>query len=142
MAKLLLGKDMSGSGGLPSLTLLPISKSRKKLYHTPDFTNQILKSHKHTLKLFQRDTQLAGLPTKRSREASSGGGDDHDDDDREGDEKGAQGGGGGSALTCIRVVHASSSVTYHRRYVCPRFSGVRESAHSTMKTKSMHNKRL
>ncbi|WZY78412.1 hypothetical protein YC2023_024796 [Brassica napus] len=33
----------------------------------------------------ERQAQLAGLPTKRSREASSVGGDD--DDDREGDEK-------------------------------------------------------
>ncbi|WZY89461.1 hypothetical protein YC2023_046196 [Brassica napus] len=280
MAKLLLGKDMSGSALAIEKWWLPLPRvpsdglseqSRKKLYHTPDFTNQILKSHKHTLKLFQRrpclgdflienitsdnfsadyligvnrsffwhtpiflattrttkprappsnfysfgmvpsgsshkknrssnqslyfnvvsdhgpvrsstgrftvtrqgsmNCQDCGNQAKkdfphmrcracrkgqgfdyqthvkrhpRSREASSGGGDDHDDDDREGDEKGAQGGGGGggSALTCIRVVHASSSVTYHRRYVCPRFSGVRESAHSTMKTKSMHNKRL
>ncbi|KAL0694930.1 hypothetical protein Bca4012_062110 [Brassica carinata] len=54
----------------------------------------------------ERQAQLAGLPTKRSREASSGGG---DDDDRERDDNGGQGGVGGSALACVRVVNASSS---------------------------------
>ncbi|CAF2142709.1 unnamed protein product [Brassica napus] len=49
----------------------------------------------------ERQAQLAGLPTKRSREASSVGGDD--DDDREGDEKMEL-----KAVVGLRVV------TYHR----------------------------
>ncbi|ESQ34816.1 hypothetical protein EUTSA_v10009634mg [Eutrema salsugineum] len=55
----------------------------------------------------ERQAQLTGLPSKRSREASSGGGDD-DDDDRDNGNRG-QGGGSGSAFACTRVVNASSS---------------------------------